>query len=78
VLARDNYTCRADGCTRSYGLEVHKIGGGYHGGSIDQYIALCPEHHRVIQKAEKLEADLAATSRQVSEVSDDDHEFDVF
>jgi hypothetical protein len=26
----------------------------------------------------KLKADLAATSRQVSEVSDDDHEFDVF
>jgi hypothetical protein len=67
VLARDNYTCRAEGCTRSYGLEVHKIGGGYHAGSIDNYIVLCPEHHRIIGRAERLEADLIATKPDVSD-----------
>jgi hypothetical protein len=73
VLARDNYTCRAEGCTRSYGLEVHKIGGGYHAGTIDQYIALCPEHHRIIGRAERLEAELNATVRPRDHRRDDVH-----
>jgi hypothetical protein len=36
-------------------VEVHKIGGGYHAGSTDQYVTLCPEHHREVEQHARYE-----------------------
>lgn len=44
--------CTVEGCTHSYGLEIHKIGGGYHRGSANEYVSLCPSHHRAVQAEE--------------------------
>jgi hypothetical protein len=53
VLQNYGYQCRVEGCKAApahSASKVHKIGGGYHAGSIDQYIALCPEHHREVER----------------------------
>jgi 5-methylcytosine-specific restriction endonuclease McrA len=52
VLQRDQYTCTIEGCTHSYGLEIHRIGGGHHRGTSNEYVALCPTHHRAVQAEE--------------------------
>jgi hypothetical protein len=49
VLARDGYRCVVTGCPETYRLEVHKIGGGFHGGTIDSYVTLCTRHHREVE-----------------------------